>query len=64
MNTEDKKRFERYRKDYIETNEEVEYLTSTKLGDINNITINKDNLISSIIDTNKINKDKNVKTYT
>lgn len=58
MNSEDKKRFERYRKDYIEPNDEEEKLDINKLGNINNITINKDNLISSIFDKNKMNKDK------
>ena len=55
MNSEDKKRFERYRKGYIETNDEFNNTnTNTNtLGNINTITINKDNLITSIIDKTK-----------
>ena len=56
MNSEDKDRFKRYRKGYIETNEE-DIITTNKLGNINSITINKDNLISSIIDKNKSQKE-------
>ena len=59
MNSEDKKRFERYRKGYIEPIEENDFTNTNKLGNINTITINKDNLITSIIDKNKTNKDKN-----
>jgi hypothetical protein len=59
MNSEDKKRFERYRKGYIEPIEENDLTNTNKLGNINTITINKDNLITSIIDKNKTNKDKN-----
>lgn len=57
MNSEDKKRFERYRKGYIEPIEESDITNTNKLGNINNININKDNLITSIIDKNKTNKD-------
>tara|TARA_Y100000389_G_C17162264_1_gene364986 strand:- start:10 stop:195 length:186 start_codon:yes stop_codon:yes gene_type:complete len=55
MNSEDKKRFERYRKGYIEPNDEFNNTnTNTNtLGNINTITINKDNLITSIIDKTK-----------
>ena len=55
MNSEDKKRFERYRKGYIEHNDEFNNTnTNTNtLGNINTITINKDNLITSIIDKTK-----------
>lgn len=56
MNSEDKDRFKRYRKGYVETNEE-DIITTNKLGNINSITINKDNLISSIIDKNKSQKE-------
>ena len=53
MNSEDKKRFERYRKGYIEPNDEDNTTNSNTLGNINSITINKDNLITSIIDKTK-----------
>ena len=56
MNSEDKKRFERYRKGYIEPNETDNTINTNTLGNINTITINKDNLITSIID--KSQKDK------
>ena len=56
MNSEDKKRFERYRKGYIEPNDEFNNTNTNTLGNINTITINKDNLITSIID--KSQKDK------
>jgi hypothetical protein len=58
MNSEDKKRFERYRKGYIEPNDEDNTTNSNTLGNINSITINKDNLITSIIDKTKTVKDK------
>jgi len=58
MNSEDKKRFERYRKGYIEPNEEDNTTNTNTLGNINSITINKDNLITSIIDKTKTVKDK------
>ena len=61
MNSEDKKRFERYRKGYIEPNDEDNTTNSNTLGNINSITINKDNLITSIIDKTKTVKDKNNK---
>lgn len=53
MNSEDKKRFERYRKGYIEPNDECNNTNTNTLGNINTITINKDNLITSIIDKTK-----------
>jgi len=53
MNSEDKKRFERYRKGYIEPNDEDNTTNANTLGNINTITINKDNLITSIIDKTK-----------
>jgi hypothetical protein len=53
MNSEDKKRFERYRKGYIEPNDEFNNTNTNTLGNINTITINKDNLITSIIDKTK-----------
>jgi len=58
MNSEDKKRFERYRKGYIEPNGEDNTTNANTLGNINTITINKDNLITSIIDKTKTVKDK------
>ena len=58
MNSEDKKRFERYRKGYIEPNDEFNNTNTNTLGNINTITINKDNLITSIIDKTKTVKDK------
>lgn len=58
MNSEDKKRFERYRKGYIEPNDEDNTTNTNTLGNINTITINKDNLITSIIDKTKTVKDK------
>ena len=58
MNSEDKKRFERYRKGYIEPNYEDNTTNANTLGNINTITINKDNLITSIIDKTKTVKDK------
>lgn len=61
MNSEDKKRFERYRKGYIEPNDEDNTTNSNTLGNINSITINKDNLITSIIDKTKTLKEKNNK---
>ena len=61
MNSEDKKRFERYRKGYIEPNDEDNTTNSNTLGNINTITINKDNLITSIIDKTKTLKEKNNK---
>jgi len=61
MNSEDKKRFERYRKGYIEPNDEDNTTNANTLGNINTITINKDNLITSIIDKTKTVKDKNNK---
>ena len=61
MNSEDKKRFERYRKGYIEPIDEDNTTNANKLGNINTITINKDNLITSIIDKTKTVKDKNNK---
>ena len=61
MNSEDKKRFERYRTGYIEPNDEDNTTNANTLGNINTITINKDNLITSIIDKTKTVKDKNNK---
>jgi len=58
MNSEDKKRFERYRKGYIEPNDEENTTNTNILGNINTITINNDNLIKSIIDKTKTVKDK------
>ena len=61
MNAEDKKRFERYRKGYIpqNENESIENRnsnTTTKIGYIDKIDINKNILITDIITTNKTSK--------
>jgi hypothetical protein len=63
MNSEDKKRFERYRKGYIPKNEDESVSGSnsgsnTKIGYIDNININKNGLITDIITTNKTSKIK------
>ena len=62
MNAEDKKRFERYRKGYIPQNENESIEnhnssnTTTKIGYIDKIDINKNILITDIITTNKTSK--------
>ena len=63
MNSEDKKRFERYRKGYIPKNENETVSGSnnnnnSKIGYIDNININKNELITDIITTNKTSKIK------
>jgi hypothetical protein len=61
MNSEDKKRFERYMKGYVPKDEDnfEENDDKNKIGFINNINIEKKTLITNIIDKN--NKDKNNK---
>ena len=60
MNSEDKKRFERYRKGYIPHNEDESGSNTTskntKIGYIDKIDINKNILITDIITTNKSSK--------
>ena len=60
MNSEDKKRFERYRKGYIPQNEDennsITTTKNTKIGYIDKIDINKNVLITDIITTNKSSK--------
>ena len=64
MNSEDKKRFERYRKGYIPKNEDesvsgsVSNNNNSKIGYIDKIDINKNVLITDIITTNKSSKTK------
>lgn len=63
MNSEDKKRFERYRKGYIPEDENTSNTnntntTNTKIGYIDKININKNVLITEIITTNKSSKSK------
>jgi hypothetical protein len=66
MNSEDKKRFERYRKGYIPQNEDENggynsgntTTKNTKIGYIDKIDINKNVLITDIITTNKSSKTK------
>ena len=60
MNSEDKKRFERYRKGYIPEDENSSNTnsTNTKIGYIDKININKNVLITEIITTNKSSKSK------
>lgn len=53
MNSEDKKRFERYMKDYIskdEDNFEDNDNNKNRIGFITNINIKKENLVTNIID--------------
>jgi len=59
MNSEDKKRFERYMKGYIPKDEDnvEDNDNKNKIGFINNINIEKQTLITNII--NKNNQDKN-----
>jgi hypothetical protein len=67
MNEEDKKRFARYKKGYIPSLEDEEYLNNTYinnkqtkdnlkqkqvLGYINNVTVNTDTLIKNITNKN------------
>jgi hypothetical protein len=60
MNSEDKKRFERYRKGYIPEDENTSSsnTNNTKIGYIDKININKNVLITDIITTNKSSKSK------
>lgn len=55
MNCEDKKRFARYRKDYIIPSDEDEEIEDNlcKIGQIDKVEINKSILIDTIIDKSK-----------
>jgi len=63
MNEEDKKRFARYRKGYIPTLEDEEYINgnthsnkTTKIGFIENINVNMNILVNDIIVNNSTKK--------
>lgn len=65
MNSEDKIRFARYRKGYIEPknddedeNKNIKLTQNVKLGYINPININSNNLIKDIMDKDNINSKK------
>lgn len=53
MNCEDKKRFARYRKDYIIPSDEEIEDNLCKIGQIDKVEINKSILIDTIIDKSK-----------
>jgi len=53
MNCEDKKRFARYRKDYIIPSDEEIEDNLCKIGEIDKVEINKSILIDTIIDKSK-----------
>jgi hypothetical protein len=67
MNEEDKQRFARYRKDYIPSvNDDViidifDKKKKEQLGFVNNITINKDEIINNVL-SNKTVSNQNVKS--
>ena len=60
MNCEDKKRFARYRKDYIIPSDEDEEIEDNlcKIGQIDKIDINKNILINNVIINNKLHNSK------
>lgn len=56
MNSEDKKRFERYMKGYVIKDEDNIEENKNKIGFIETINIEKQTLITKIIDKNKADK--------
>jgi len=58
MNSEDKKRFERYMKGYVIKDEDNFEENKNKIGFIETINIEKQTLITKIIDKNKADKTK------
>ncbi len=58
MNSEDKKRFERYMKGYVIKDEDNIEENKNKIGFIETINIEKQTLITKIIDKNKADKTK------
>ena len=56
MNSEDKKRFERYMKGYVIKDEDNFEENKNKIGFIETINIEKQTLITKIIDKNKADK--------